>query len=253
MVAGNENTTMSKGDFQRYTSPFFLPKPEFGGRAHEILKDMRKKREALISNNPSLQQRNDITIKNEVVISHFSQHKKEIINNIKETFRAKEILEVMKDRRVSFLSILELRKPLPPISTTSSNNENVNKAEVTRTPRATNDTTMTLAPSRLAVNDNEKNKTRKMKSSASIISNPHHMATCVKLVGLPLTPNDAQKKMDLNPSFRKTACTFAKGVNSLLVDRAIALDYGIRLRNCILDENKKATATTITRKSLKKN
>eukprot|EP00548_Thalassiothrix_antarctica_P000399 CAMPEP_0194130632 /NCGR_PEP_ID=MMETSP0152-20130528/1631_1 /TAXON_ID=1049557 /ORGANISM="Thalassiothrix antarctica, Strain L6-D1" /LENGTH=188 /DNA_ID=CAMNT_0038825205 /DNA_START=35 /DNA_END=601 /DNA_ORIENTATION=+ len=88
-------------------------------------------------------------------------------------------------------------------------------------------------------------------SNSNIIASQHYnMQNCTNFAGNPLTPVEAQAKLDRCPTFRRATFSFAaqqqektNTVNSQtilmnkkitpLVTSAIALDYGIRLRNCL--------------------
>ena len=60
---------------------------------------------------------------------------------------------------------------------------------------------------------------------------PHTIQTCSVFVGRPLSREEAVAKMERSPQFLEAAQDF--GPQQDIVQNAVQLDYGIRLRNCL--------------------
>ena len=60
---------------------------------------------------------------------------------------------------------------------------------------------------------------------------PHTIQNCSLYVGRPLSREEAVAKMERSPQFLEAAHDF--GPQQDIVQNAVQLDYGIRLRNCL--------------------
>jgi hypothetical protein len=68
---------------------------------------------------------------------------------------------------------------------------------------------------------------------------------CKRFIGAPMTSHQAQSKLDSCPRFRQMTNEYTSTTGGGLVNRAIALDYGNRLRACLLEtKNRKVKHST---------
>lgn len=73
--------------------------------------------------------------------------------------------------------------------------------------------------------------------SISRRNTPLTIETCSQFVGKPLSREQALAKMERSPQFMEAAQHFGSSLEQDIVQNAVQLDYGLRLRNCLAAGN----------------